>query len=245
MGIRADAGRLCGEVLEESSLPDVNLKDYSHWKGEGKFKDEQRWLALGRAHFQMFEESCRLIGLTLPLNAIVEWGCGGGMNAVHFAQQCRRFYGVEIAEASLRESARVLQEIQFEGFQAVLVAAQLPEQAIEAIHEPCDFFLCTYVFQVFPGKSYGLRITQIAHRLLKSGGAALIQIRYDDGSLDGAPKRRNYFRNVVHFTSYAINEYWLLAEQAGFVPEHVYLVPTPKRYPHTDSALAYFLLRRP
>lgn len=224
--------------------PDGHLKHYAHWQGVGTFADNERWLALGRAHFGMFERACREAQLPSPAGAVVEWGCGGGMNAIHFVKHAQRYYGVEIGQASLDESARVLGEAGYDGFRPALIAANAPEQALELIDEPCDFFLSTYTFQVFPSKAYGRRVTGIAHRLLKPGGAAVIQIRYDDGSVDGAPKARNYSANVVHFTSYAISEFWLLAESAGFRPLDVYLVPAYKRYPYTDTALAYFLLRK-
>jgi hypothetical protein len=112
------------------------------------------------------------------------------------------------------------------------------------IDEPCDFFLCTYVFELLPGKSYGERVLEIAHRSLRSGGAALIQIRYDDGRPITAPKRLDYARNAIFFTSYAIHEFWLCAERAGFRPTAISLVPTRERLPYVGAPYAYFYLHK-
>ena len=220
----------------------ADLRDYAHWEGAGIWEDKQRWLALGETHLKLAQDLSRAAPTPLTLDRIVEWGSGGGANAVVFARTCRQFYGVEIAEANLVECARVLENAGFSGFTPVKITTDAPEAALDAIGEPCDFFLCTYVYELLPGKAYGERILQIAHRALRSGGAALIQIRYDDGSALTAPKQRDYLQNAIFFTSYGIHEFWLKAEQAGFTPTAVTLVPTRGRLPHTGAPYGYFYL---
>lgn len=229
----------------DATLPGVDLRDHSHWRGAGTWSDDERWWALGRAHLDLVDRFARLAGGGPSFEVIVEWGSGGGANAVHLAPRSRRFYGIEVSQSNLVECGRVLREQGFEGFRPVLIPSEYPERALDAVAEPADFFLCTYVFELLPGTTYGLRVLQIAERLLRSGGAALIQIRYDDGTPLRAPKRRDYFTNAVHFTSYPLHTFWLEAERAGFVPEAVQLIPTRGRYPHTGGQYAYFFLRKP
>lgn len=221
------------------------LPDYAHWEGAGTWADQQRWLALGETHLALAERLSGAAPAPLTLDRVVEWGSGGGANAVVFARRANRYYGVEIADANLQECARVLENADFSGFVPVKITTDSPESALAAIGEPCDFFLCTYVFELLPGKTYGERILGIARQALRPGGAALIQIRYDDGSRKTEPKRFDYMRNAIFFTSYGIHEFWLIAETAGFTPVAISLVPTRGRLPHTGAPYAYFYLYRP
>lgn len=221
----------------------VDLKDYSHWAGAGPWQDREKWLALGRVHFEMYAQLCLLTGTPRPLGNAVEWGSGGGANAIHFIQEVQTFCGIEIAQASLDECGRVLKEAGFHGFQPVLISAENPEQALELAPGPFDLFLSTYVFELLPGRSYGERILRIASQLLTPGGLALIQIRYDDGSPRSSQKNTDYFRHSSRFTSYRVEEFWVLAQKLGFEPRYVTLVP--KQIPGFSGDLyAYFAMTK-
>lgn len=167
---------------------------------------------------------------------MVEWGPGGGANAVRFAREVGRLYGVDISEANLAECRRQLESQPFRGFIPILIDANQPQEALDRIAERVDFFLSTAVFQHFPSKEYGVKVTQIAYQMLKDNGIALIQTRYDDGSARLKPKDRDYARNAVTFTSYPIQEYWQIALECGFAPLAVVL--------DVGTRYAYYLLRR-
>jgi SAM-dependent methyltransferase len=192
----------------------------------------------------MYEQLCRVTGLQRPLRNAVEWGSGGGANAIHFIREVGEFCGIEIAQASLDECGRVLAEAGFHGFRPVLIPAESPEEALERARGPFDFFLSTYVYELLPGRAYGERVTRIAWQLLRPGGVALIQIRYDDGSPRSTQKHADYFRHSTRFTSYRVEEFWLLAEKAGFVPRYVTLVPR-KTEQFSGDLYAYFVLSKP
>ncbi len=100
-----------------------------------------------------------------------------------------------------------------------------PEEVREKAGTKVDFFLCTAVFQHFPTKDYGVRVTRIAHDLLNDDGVALIQTRFDDGTDRFKPKTSDYQANVTYFTSYPIEEYWAIARDNGFRPLAVILKP--------------------
>jgi len=239
-----EIARVTMRYWNEGDRAGVDLKDYSHWAGAGPWQDREKWLALGRVHFGMYEQLCRVTGTPRPLRNAVEWGCGGGANAIHFIDEVRRFCGIEIAEASLHECGRVLAEAGFTGFEPVLISAEAPEEALGLASGPYDLFLSTYVYELLPGRTYGERITRIAWQLLKPGGLALIQIRYDDGSPRSSQKHADYFRNSTRFTSYRVEEFWAVAEQAGFQPLYVTLVPH-KTAEFSGDLYAYFALTRP
>lgn len=224
----------------------VDLKDYSHWEGQGVFGDGKRWELLGRLHFEMFEKLVGFAQVQRPVENVIEWGCGGGMNAVHFVTEAKRYYGVEISQANLNECARQLQGRGFDGFVPVLLDAEKPDQAVEKITEPCQLFLCTYVYQVLPGVDYANRVTAIAHQVLAPGGLAIIQTKFSDGPSIGRSRNANYRRYAVDFTAYPIHEFWQVAERIGFEPLYVSLLPPGEaRYPHTSSSYAYFFLQKP
>lgn len=224
----------------------VDLKDYSHWEGYGPFQDGKRWDLLGRLHFEMFERLADFANVQRPIQDLIEWGCGGGMNAVHFVNEAKCFYGVEISQANLDECARQMRKRDFKDFIPVLIDAEKPEQALERIKAPCQLFLCTYVFQSLPSVDYANRVTELAYEMLAPGGLAMIQIRFGDGPGTGRSRKANYRRYAVAFTAYPIHEYWQVAERIGFKPLYVSLLPPGEaKYPHTSSSFAYFFLQKP
>lgn len=246
--------RLVGGAQSEDELADaameywnaggaagIDVGDYSHWRGAGPWRDHARWLALGRVHLDMYARFVRYRGAGSPRH-IIEWGCGGGANAVHFAPEAETYWGIDIAASSLDECGQVLGESGFGGWKPVLVDAREPENAVLAV-PPGDLFLCTYVFELLPGRRYGERICRVARELLVPGGFALIQIRYDDGTERNRQKNIDYWRNACRFTSWRIDDFWRLLEQCGLRPHYVELVPEQVEGVSGDR-YAYFLAER-
>jgi 2-polyprenyl-3-methyl-5-hydroxy-6-metoxy-1,4-benzoquinol methylase len=211
----------------------------SHWRGGGIFADESRWVALGLQHLQLYQEFARIAPLGRPLKRIVEWGCGGGMNAIHFGHLADEFCGIDIARASLEECKKQMSSVGLHNFTPILIEASEPEAALGRVAEPCELFLCTYVFEVLPSPEYGIRILRIAHQLLAPGGMALVQIKYKD-SWRTASRMWGYAKNLAWHTTYRIEEFWQAAEQSGFTAKMITLVP--KQTLINDQNYAYFLL---
>lgn len=201
------------------------IRDLSHWRGRGRWADDNTWAGMGKRHLQMFQDLRTLARHPQPVRSMIEWGPGGGANAVVFAREIETFYGVDVSTANLAECGRQLAADGYDGWRPVEIDATRPRGALDAITHPVDFFLSTAVFQHFPGKEYGVEVTRIAHDLLAPGGLGLIQIRYDDGSETLRPKDRDYAKNAVTFTSYRIDEYWQIARGAGFEVLSVVLWP--------------------
>ena len=212
------------------------VADMSHWRGRGRWADDQIWTNIGREHVQMFRQLCVLSERSSPIRTMLEWGPGGGANVVSFAPQVHRIYGVDISEANLQECGRQLADARFRGFHPVEIDAAQPEHVLAAVNEPIDFVLSTAVFQHFPGKEYGRRVLNIIRRLLAPDGVALIQTRFDDGSETLACKHSDYAKNVVTFTSYRVEEFWDDCGRAGFEPLSIVLKPEP--------CYAYYFLKK-
>jgi len=212
------------------------VADMSHWRGHGRWADDDVWTAIGREHVQLFRQLCLLSVHTSPVRTMLEWGPGGGANALAFAPHVQRIYGVDISPANLQECARQLSESRFRAFHPIEIEATQPERVLAAVNGPIDFALCTAVFQHFPGKAYGQRVLNILHRLLASDGIALIQTRFDDGSESLRRKHSDYAKNVVTFTSYRVEEFWDNCTQAGFQPLSITLKPEP--------CYAYYFLKK-
>ncbi len=220
----------------------ADLKTIMHWRGEGPFEDEAVWFGLGRRHREMLERAARWAGLALPADGIVEWGCGGGMNAVAFASMANPYYGVDVNEGSLAECVRQVEAETTGVCIPVLIEAESPEDAVARIEGPCDLFFSSYVFEVFPSPDYGLRVMRVAYDLLRPGGVALVQVRYHSGIRPVGGGRRAYERNWLSNTSYTIDGFWQSCEEVGFEPMYVTLVPVQPEL--DESRYAYFALKR-
>ncbi|HET9138551.1 class I SAM-dependent methyltransferase [Actinophytocola sp.] len=212
----------------------------SHWRDANVFGDGDLWFQLGRRHLELFERGARKVEFTRPWRRVVEWGCGGGANAVHFAPRAEEFVGVDISAESLAECGRQVAAQCDTAYRPVLVEVAEPERAVAEIGGECDVFLCCYVFELIPTPEYGERLLRIAAEVLAPGGLALIQVKYDDGRFFSRPRRRSYRSGVAEMTTYPIAGFWELAERCGLRPESVELVPRNE----LDSRYAYFLLSK-
>ncbi|HEV7298783.1 MAG TPA: hypothetical protein VGN72_05410 [Tepidisphaeraceae bacterium] len=212
------------------------IRDMSHWRGQGRWASDDAWQSIGLQHLAMVRKMMRLAGVSTPLRTMMEWGPGGGANAVAFAPWLERFIGVDISLPNLQECGRQLTAAAFGGFQPVHIPAIDPAAVLEKVTEPLDLFLSTAVFQHFPSQAYGVQVLNLARQMIKPYGLALVQIRYDDGSKEMRCKSGEYNdQSAVTFTSYRIDQFWSIVEQAGFEPLSVTLQP--------ESLYAYYALR--
>lgn len=240
-GVGRSQDALAAEAQDYWSHPDPGTwESDSHWSGAPAFDGGDLWDRIGARHLAMVERAARTVGFDRPWERVVEWGCGGGANAVHFAPVSGEFVGVDVAEATLAECGRHVAAVCETPWKPVLVDVADPEAALPRI-EPCDLWLSFYVFELIPSREYGERLLRIAHQMLRPGGLAYIQIKYSDGSWLARPRRWGYRSAIAGMTAYRIEEFWEMATRAGFVPELVELRPADE----LDTQYAYFALTRP
>ena len=75
----------------------------SHWRGASAFESDDDWLSVGADHVELTRRLAPHVLDRRP-NAlrILEWGAGGGANAVHFAPLADEFIAVEIVRGEPR-----------------------------------------------------------------------------------------------------------------------------------------------
>ena len=151
------------------------------------------WDVVGRGHLELFDRLARVVERKEQLGTVVEWGCGGGANAVSFAPRCSSFVGVDISQDSLDECARQVTAVTSTPFRSVLVDVADREAALPRLGEPCDLFICLYVFQLIPSPEYGVSAS-CGSRIGPSprAGSAFVQIKYDPGSYRTRSRQRGY-----------------------------------------------------
>ena len=243
LGSRESDQKLIGDSQDFwNDASDRSLKQNSHWRGVGIFADDSRWLALGQGHLEMYEAFARALSLKHPPSRIVEWGCGGGMNAVHFGPLAEEFFGIDISSASLEECGRQMNAAGLGNFKPVLIDAANPEAALEKVGVQCDLLLSTYVFELLPTPDYGLRVLKIAHSLLAPEGLMMVQVKYNEGDWKTRSKGWAYAKNLAWNATYRIEEFWQAAERCGFTPKMITLMP--KQPLVNDGNYAYFALQK-
>ena len=224
----------------------TGLPHLAHWRGGGPFHEEL-WHALGRAQLERFDRLAPTAGLAPggDLGRVVEWGCGGGANAVNFAPRAEGGYvGVDVSRPTLDACAEEMAAIgRGADFTPVAIDVARPEAALDSVPAgSCDLFVCFHVFELFPTTEYGLRVLRIAHAMLREGGAAFVQIRFDRGSVRTAPRRWGYWRNVCATCTYRVEAFWEAAQELGFTPHAVYLLPYQEL--NGQNNYAYFLMTK-
>ena len=105
----------------------VDQRDMSHWLGEGRWADEAGWRRIGEEHFELYRTLLKLAGRTEPIRTMMEWGQGGGANAIRFANDVSTYIGVDISEPNLKECARQLESRGHHNFRGILIDASKPE----------------------------------------------------------------------------------------------------------------------
>jgi SAM-dependent methyltransferase len=229
-----DAARYWGGTRDDRWQND------SHWRRGSTFHDTQLWTAMGQEHLLLYQRLRQAADKPAPVKRIVDWGCGGGANAVAFASLAEELVLVDVNAESIDECARQVALAGSTPFVKVLADISNPEEAARAVPLPCDLFLCMYVLELVPTQAYGLRLMRIAYDLLGHGGQAFVQIKYATGSWLTRPRRRGY-RSDVAGNTYRIEEFWTAMAGIGFRPEAVTLVPEND----LDQRYAYFLLSKP
>jgi methyltransferase family protein len=213
----------------------------SHWRGAAGFADEGRWRAIGAEHLAMLDELAPpdWSGRHGSLGRVVEWGIGGGANAVAFAPRSREFVGVDVSSDNLAEAGRQLAATGTP-YVPVLSSVDDTTAAVAAIGPTCDLFLCLYVLELVPSREHGLAILDAARDVLRPGGVGLIQAKYRTASWRTRSRGRRYDRNLANMTTYDIEELWSACTARGLRPHAVRLVPRND----LDERYAYFVVVR-
>jgi SAM-dependent methyltransferase len=210
----------------------------SHWRNG---LDDDVWLEVGQEHLALFDRFCKALDRDGDLGVVIDWGCGGGANAVAFGPKAEKFIAADVSEDSVNECVRQLNAVCDTPTQSLVIDLENPEAAAVGLEGMCDVFLCVYVLELTAGPDEALRIVRIAQRLLASGGIAFVQVKYHNADWRTKGHKRNYRRNLANMTTFGIDEFWSLAEQCGLTPRLITLVPQNR----LDSRYAYYALTKP
>lgn len=215
----------------------------AHWRGHGPFVDDAVWLKLGRSHLELLQQVLHGQGRVLRTGRVVEWGCGGGMNAVHFARGAQCYYGVDLSPATLQECARQLAHERLGGFVPVLVDANQPRAALQVIGAPCDLFICTYVFELLPSVGHALQLLQLAWELLAPEGVALVHFRCSGAAVSSRSRPWGYEENMAHNVTFTVAGFRTACERLGFAVLGVQTVASVPEL--NEKNYAYVVLVKP
>lgn len=226
--------------------------DLTHSRGG---LDEDKWRRVGDRHwdiylkfagglgFDSYQHHAQALG-DRPLGKVVEWGCGGGANARVFAPHAQEFVGVDVNRDATIESGRVVREVAPDTTYTPVVATYSePEAAVAEIGSgTVDLYLSFYVLELVATEAYALRLMRISYDLVAPGGAAVVQIKYADGSWRNRTRGRRYTKSTAaSMVQFPVIEFDAAVREIGWVPELVKVVPQDE----LDQRYAYFLLTKP
>lgn len=235
---RTDLGRAAQAFWNDLSTP-VRRQD-AHWRGHGVFADDAVWLGVGRAHAALLERALAERGERLRAARVVEWGCGGGANAVHFGRDATVFHGVDVSPESLAECARQMTAAGLSCFVPVQVDANRPRAALSRIEAPVDLFLCLYVMELMPTEAHALEVMDIAAEILRPGGWALVHIRR--AKLGRGSRPWDYAANMAMNVRFTVDAFAHACRERGL---EVRLVESRDEVPELNERdYVYFVLQR-
>jgi cyclopropane fatty-acyl-phospholipid synthase-like methyltransferase len=216
------------------SQQDELWESNSHWR---EALGDQAFEEVGDEHVAIFDRFAKALGAPVDGGTVLEWGCGGGANAVAFAPRADRFIGADISEESLVECEKQVRAVCDTPVETRRIDLAAPERAVDDLDSKCSAFLCLYVIEVTTGPEEVKRILNVAKRALEPGGIALVQMKYhtDDPRTRGRLAAR-YERNLSLSTTFAIDEFWQLSDECGLTPQLVTLVPETR----LDVRYAYY-----
>ncbi len=212
------------------------------WRSDSHVKGSVTgWDLIGREHLSQFLDFARAVEGDPRPARVLEWGAGGGANAVVFAPDAQEFIAVDVSQAVLEECRRQVAAVCDTTFTPVLVPVDRPEVASELIAGQVDLFLCFYVIELLPSRQHARRVMKQAARLLRPGGLAVVQVKYQTLSPFTRSRTWAYRRGeVASMTSFPIEAFWSMAAECGFTPHSIRLIPRN----HLDERYAYYFLVR-
>lgn len=212
--LQAQVAREVWENYED----ETRRRELSHWRGVGKYQDDNRWLSIGRKTVATLDGMSRFSGRPWHVNGapfrVLEWGPGGGANAHALGRLADAYYGVDISASNLQEAGRMLEAEKVTSFRPIHLGDDI-KLVRASIDQPIDLFLSTAVFQHFPSKEYGIAVLEEIRAVCRDNALGFIQIRYEDGRFKGATSMHDYKKHFVTATSYDIGEFAQACRQLG------------------------------
>ncbi|MBS9533501.1 class I SAM-dependent methyltransferase [Mycobacterium sp. M1] len=217
----------------------VDWRANAHWRsGLG----EKTWHEVGESHLRIYQLFAKAFRLPPWPRVMLEWGCGGGANAVTFAPIATRYIAADVSAQSTAECAAQVRAVCPTPVEERRIDLDQPRAAAAGLESQCDTFLCVYVIEATPGQADALEIVRIAESVLKPGGLAVIQVKYHTTDpLTRGRRRRSYRRRSALTTTFGIDEFWLRVQEIGLEPRLIHLVPRND----LDGRYAYFALTKP
>jgi ubiquinone/menaquinone biosynthesis C-methylase UbiE len=187
----------------------------------------------------MYERFARAYELPKP-HRTLEWGVGGGANAICFAPISGEFIAVDVAQQSLDETVRQVRSECASSVTPVLVSTSTHYAEVTGLAGSVDLFLCFYVLELVPTEAHAFEIIDMAYRLLKPGGAAILQAKYKS-SASGFRPWAHLSARLGNMCIIDIPRLWAQLESTGFIVRYVELVP----HTRLDRNYAYFFATKP
>lgn len=198
---------------------DRKLQELAHWRGRGRYRDEQRWLSIGEFHRAMWEALRAQHPREGRFRTLMEWGPGGGSNVVAFGNDLfQEVIGVDISLATLGECERTASLFGVP-FMSVLNAPDNIDEAMTLPRDVADAFLCTAVFQHMASRAAVEEVLRAAsEHFVRPGGLALVQWRngWRVRERRKTGKGADYFRNVARWVVFRDDEFLGLCDRAGW-----------------------------
>jgi SAM-dependent methyltransferase len=230
-------------IVDDAGTYWTGRDDDPAWEGNAHWRSalgEEHWHTVGAEHLAIFGTFAKALDLPATPGVVVEWGCGGGANAVAFAPVADEFVAVDVSGDSVEECVRQVAMVCDTPVVPLVVDIRDPERAAEGREGSCDTFICLYVVEVLPSVADVKRILRVAERMLVPGGVAFVQMKYHTADWRPRAYKRDYARSLSTMTTFGIDEFWSLTAECGLTPRLVTLVPEN----HLDTRYAYYALTK-
>ncbi|MDL9947999.1 class I SAM-dependent methyltransferase [Gordonia sp. ABSL11-1] len=232
------------ELAHEAQAYWTSESDATTWSSDSHWRSglgDEQWRAVGRENLLIIQTLAQGLGRVDELGTVLDWGCGGGANAVAVAPFAERLILADVAPQSVAEAADQVRTASDVVVETLTIDLLDPERAATTIEDTCDTFICLYVLELTASVQDALRIVRIAKRTLRTGGIAIFQVKYRSSTRASGTVKRSYRRNLANMTIFPIDEFWTHLETAGLEPRLITLVPENE----LDRNYAYFAATRP
>lgn len=195
--------------------------DQAHYLGCGRW-DEGKWSRHGRYYFRLYKEFLKEFSHIDPgpSKRMLDWGCGGGANAVSFSKSFEHVTGVDISMESIRICGDACYEkVKRDFFRPFLIPVDFIPKDIELLssEDLYDFVLCTQVIQHMPSADYVGAVMSVWSSLCRKGANAVVQFRthYNSRRIQRSSKI-SYTENVAHWVMLNPAVFEKMANEAGW-----------------------------
>jgi ubiquinone/menaquinone biosynthesis C-methylase UbiE len=195
-----------------------SIRHLSHIYLADKSQDNHDLDSFSSLNAQVFDNFAQSLSKDCTKLVALEWGCGGGANAVELCKKFKKIFLVDISEQSIAACKERLESAGVSNFEFIHLSTLRDFEKLKNIR--VDAIFSTAVFQHFPSKEYAREVLLEMSKILSSKGFIMIQVRQVIEAELPKEKVMQYAKEAIVAITFSGDEFCGYLAHAGFLKKY-------------------------